>query len=77
MFNCDKCETCIKFKKLHPRLDVTFPLASSFNELVAMDLKSWLGYHLLVMVNLATPFCSGAVLTDKKPQSVVNALFSK
>ena len=73
----DRCETCIKFKRPRPRPVVTFPLASSFNEVVAMDLKSWQGYQLLVMVDLATRFCSAAVLTNKKPESVVNALFSK
>ena len=71
------CETCIKFKKPRPHPIVTFPLASSFNEVVAMDLKSWQSYQLLVMVDLDTRFCSAAVLTNKKLESVASALFSE
>ena len=73
----NKCETYIESKKPRPHPVVTFPLASSFNEVVAMDRKSWQSYQLILMVDLATCFCSAAVLTNKKPESVVSALFSK
>ena len=33
------CETCLRFNKTPPKLVVCLPLAKSFNETVAMDLK--------------------------------------
>ena len=35
------CATCVKFKRPNPRPVVSVPMASRFNELLAMDLKIW------------------------------------
>ena len=35
------CEVCQKYKKPKPKSIVSFPLAKTFNETVALDLKEW------------------------------------
>ena len=51
-------------------------MASVFNETVAMDLKVYKqGIYFLVLVDVATRFCRAAVITDKKPETVVKELF--
>ena len=36
-----ECEVCLKYQKNQIRPVVGFPLATEFNECVAMDLKQW------------------------------------
>ena len=40
-----QCITCIRLQRPPPRPVVCMPLASKFNETVAMDLKVWMKYH--------------------------------
>ena len=37
----EKCEICIEYKRTKPQPAVGFPLAKTFNETVAIDLKEW------------------------------------
>ena len=37
----EKCDICIKYKKTKRQPVVGFPLAKTFNETMAMDLKEW------------------------------------
>ena len=70
------CETCIKHKRPRPRPVVSLPLGRSFNETLAMDLKSWFGVYFFVMVDVFTRYCTAVVITDKKAETVVTALFT-
>ena len=63
------CETCMKFKRPVPRPVVALPMASKFNEVIAMDLKVWDKYYFLVIVDLATRYCAATVLTNKLASS--------
>ena len=69
------CETCLKFKRPVPRPIVALPLASKFNQVVAMDLKSFGDGYFLVLVDHATRYCASAYICNKKPATVVQALF--
>ena len=69
------CQTCVYYKRPSPRPVVSLPLANSFNETVAVDLKSWKQVYFLVMVDLATRYCSSVVITNKMTGTVVKALF--
>ena len=40
-----------------------------------MDLKKWHGVHFLVMVDLASRFCTATVIPDKLAETVVTAIF--
>ena len=52
----DSCDTCRKFSRPSPRPVVSLPMATNFNETVAMDLKYYEGGYFLVLVDLATRF---------------------
>ena len=52
----EKCVTCIKRQKPPLRPIVCMPIASKFNECVAIDLKVWDKVYFLVMIDIATQF---------------------
>lgn len=70
-----KCEICCRFKKAKPRPVVSLPMANRFNETVAMDLKSWGRHYFLVMVDLATRYCTAIVINDKCAPTIINGVF--
>ena len=69
------CEICCRYKKARPSPVVSMPFASSFNELVAVDLKAYGKVHFLVMVDHATRFCAAIVISNKKAETVIRGLF--
>ena len=71
------CETCKRFKKPNSKPIVSLPLADRFNEVVAMDLKTWNGNYFLVLVDIFTRYCSAVVIYDKKPDTIITKLFEK
>ena len=71
----ENCITCVKFKKPSPRPVVCMPMASEFNETVAMDLKVWGKHYFLVIVDLATRFCTASVISNKVPATIIKSLF--
>merc|ERR1712074_249508 len=68
------CEICKKNKRSASKPAVAIPRASDFNSIVSLDLKSVADKHILWMVCTFTKFVKGAVLKDKTPESVINAL---
>ena len=72
----DNCDVCIKFSKAPPKPIVSIPLADSFNEVLAMDLKVFGNKYFLVMVDVHTKYCAASVINDKKPKTIVENLFS-
>lgn len=72
----ESCTTCIKFKRPEPRPVVSMPLASKFNEMVSLDLKVYDGVYFLVMVDVATRFCSSCVITNKCPKTIIEGIFT-
>ena len=69
------CITCVRFKKPSSRPVVCLPMAKEFNEMVAMDLKVWNNSYFLVIVDLATRFCTATVVTNKMPHTIIKGLF--
>ncbi|CAL4154767.1 unnamed protein product, partial [Meganyctiphanes norvegica] len=69
------CGTCIGFEKPHPLPVVAMPLITTFNETMAMDLKNWFYVYFLVIVDLATNFCSAMVIYIKLSDAVVTSFF--
>lgn len=72
----ENCDTCRRFKKPRSRPIVSMPLASSFNETVAMDLKSFNGVYFLVLVDVATRYCIATVIRNKAAETIIKALFA-
>ena len=70
----NECDTCKIFKSTPPRPSVSFPLASMFNEVVALDLKFIDQEIILHMVDHATRYSQATVIPNKKKQTVIQAL---
>ena len=64
------CEVCSKYKRQRPRPVVSLPLATAFNETVAMDLKTWKDKYFFVMVDLHTRFCRAVVINNKLASTI-------
>lgn len=71
----EECEVCFKFRKAKPRPVVSMPMASTFNEVIAMDLKAWGNKYFLVVVDLATRYCTATVIGDKRAATIIKAVF--
>ena len=73
----DKCEGCIQRKRNPDRPAVALPMASKFNEKVAMDLKHWDTKYICYFIDLWSGFTQGIFIEDKKPSSIINAFCLK
>ena len=73
----DHCEVCKKFKKPKPRPTVGLPMATMFNECVAMDLKKFGECQLFHMIDHATRLSACAAIKDKKPQTIIKEMFRR
>ena len=71
----ENCLTCLKFQRRPPRPIVSVDWATEFNEMIAIDLKLWGRNYFIVMVNLATRFCTASVIGNKNPTTIVKAIF--
>ena len=77
-FQCDldgiynKCQTCKLYAKTPARPVVSLPMARSFNEKVAMDLKIWKGgKYILHLVDMFSRLSVSVFVPDKKPHSII------
>ena len=69
------CEVCLRFKRNPSRPVVSLPLANKFNDVIAMDLKSYGSFYFLVIVDLFTRYCSAIVLPNKMSPTVIRGVF--
>ena len=69
------CAICKKFKKPPLRPIVSVPIASKFNDVVSMDLKVWGAKYFLVIIDLATRYCTAAVINNKNPATIISKFF--
>ena len=60
----NNCDTCKRYKKTPPHPVVTFPLATQFNETVAMDLKVYKNnsIYFLHLIDNFTRFSAASVI---------------
>ena len=73
----ENCTTCKKLKRPANRPVVGLPLASEFNELVALDLKSLqTGGYFLNMIDHATRYNAGCIIYDKKKETIVHHIMT-
>ena len=70
----ENCDICKRFKRPPLGPVVTFPLATSFNETVAMDIKVIQGRLVLHMIDHLTRYSSACVLRNKTKESIVKAV---
>ena len=73
-----ECEICIKYNRNNARPCVGFPLATRFNECVAMDLKQWSfkdKVWLIHIIDHLTRFSASCVIYSKKKEVIIDAVF--
>ena len=72
-----QCDTCKVYKKSNPRPAVTLPLASEFNQTIAMDLKTYRNNEIYFMhvIDHATRFSAASVIRSKKKEVIIDKLF--
>ena len=73
----ENCDVCRRYKKTPARPAVSLPLASEFNEVVAVDLKEWKpNVYFLHMIDVATRFSLAAVIYRKTPEVVADKIMT-
>ena len=75
----EKCQICRKLKKTPPRPRIGMPVANTFNEVVALDLKvlNKNGEYILWMIDMFTKAIKGKYIKSKTPETIVNGLIEK
>ena len=74
-----RCDTCKRYKHERPTPITTFPLATEFNETVALDLKihEHTKTYFLHLICHATGLSAASVIRSKKSGIVVDEVFMK
>ena len=67
------CKVCQKFQKTVAQPRVTLPKASSFNDVVTLDLKGFGNKYVLWMIDRFSRFMVGKLLTNKNSEMIINA----
>ena len=73
---CEEFTICQVYQKPPPRSVVRLPLASSFQECVAIDLKFYHNKILLNLVDHATQLSATTFIPSKDPDTIIKAIFS-
>ena len=75
----NKCDTCKRYKIAPPKPAVTFPLATIFNQTLAMDLKVFKNHQIyfLHIIDHATRFSVASVIYTKKSDTIITNFFNK
>ena len=68
------CKACQKFQKSVARPRVTLPKASSFNEVVTLDLKEFGNKYVLWMIDSFSRFMVGKMISNKKADTIIQAI---
>ena len=70
-----ECDSCARYKRTPSTPVVGLPMATKFNEVVALDLKQFTGIngYVIYMVDMFSRFCKARVISNKKPETVIKA----
>ncbi|CAG2236079.1 unnamed protein product [Mytilus edulis] len=72
----EQCEICKRYAKTPPRPVVSLPMASQFNEKVAMDLKQWNGRWILHMIDMWSRYTVSVFIDRKKTTGVIEKMMT-
>ena len=69
------CEICIRYKKPKPKPVVGLPRGQTFNDTVAMDLKTLSNnVHILYMIDTVTRYSAAKIIYNKRKETIVDGL---
>ena len=71
----DECAICKIYRKTPQRPIVGLPIATSFQECIAMDLKFYEGRILLHLIDHATRLSVSSFVKSKEPEVILKAIF--
>ena len=71
-----KCELCKLYARTPPRPVVALPMATRFNEKVAIDLKKWGDRWILHLVDMWSRLTVSVLLDRKKPSEVLEKIMT-
>ena len=71
----ENCDVCKIYRKAPSRPIVSLPMCSSFQEIVAMDLKQYEGKLILHMIDLCTRLSAAAFIPNKSRGVIVETIF--
>ena len=72
----DSCDLCKAYKKTPARPVVALPMATRFNEKVAIDLKQWNNRWILHMVDMFSRFTISVFIDSKKPSVIIDKIMT-
>ena len=72
----EKCELCEIYAKTPSRPIVDMPMATKFNEKVAMDLKQWNNRWILHIIDMWSRYTVSVFIDIKKPSRVIDTLMT-
>ncbi|KAG1673036.1 DNA polymerase epsilon subunit 2 [Nymphon striatum] len=73
----NNCQVCKRYKKTPSRPIVALPLATEFNQVVAMDLKEWKpGVYFFHLIDMATRFSLASVIKNKTPAVITEKIMT-
>ena len=70
----ENCDVCKQYARAPPRPCVALPMASVFNEKVAMDLKKWGSRWILHLIDMWSRLTLSVFIDRKKPSTVINKI---
>ena len=73
----DNCRGCIMRKRNPDRPAVALPMASDFNEKLAIDLKHWKSGYILYCIDMWSRLTTAAFISRKEPRQVIDKIMSK
>lgn len=73
----ESCSICQQFASARPRPVVSLPMASIFNETVAIDLKAWKNVWILYMIDMFSRFTVATWVKRKRPEEIIEAIIKE
>ena len=70
----DDCRSCKEFKRKPDKPAVSLPMASTFNQVVTMDLKKWGTEYILYIVDMFSRYSMSVFINRKLPRCVIDKL---
>ena len=70
------CKFYQKFAKSVCRPRISHPKATSFNEVVMLDIKEFGSKYVLQIIDIFTRFMQGVLISTKKLENIINSIYT-
>ena len=73
----DRCDRCKEFARTPPRPVVSLPMASKFNEVIAMDLKAWGSRWILHLIDMFSRYSISVFVSRKTKETIIDNIITQ